>query len=56
MFVVLLRTHSGAEMIAVSIPVTIIIANWIQSVKKKEVTDVVLALFLVFSFAIHFIV
>mgnify|MGYP001057493561 CR=1 FL=1 len=55
-FVVLLRTHSGAEMIAVSIPVTIIIANWIQSVKKKEVTDVVLALFLVFSFAIHFIV
>ena len=54
-FVGLLATHSGAEMIAVSIPATIIIANWIQSVKRKVLVDGILVLFLVLSFAIHFI-
>jgi len=55
-FVGMSTTGSGAEMIAISIPATIIIANWIQSVEKKVFADAVLILFLVFSFAIHFIV
>ncbi|MDG2193589.1 MAG: DUF6427 family protein [Polaribacter sp.] len=55
-FVGLLTTHSGAEVIAISIPATIIIANWVQFVKRKILVDIILVLFLVLSFAIHFIV
>jgi len=54
-FVSLLKTHSGTELIAVVVPTTIIIANWIESIAKKWFADFVLLFFLVFSFAIHFI-
>mgnify|MGYP005990177955 CR=1 FL=1 len=56
MYISLVEEHDGVELITFLIPATIIIANWLQSISKKLVINVVLLLFLIFSFAIHFIV
>ncbi|MBL4644131.1 MAG: hypothetical protein JKY44_11130, partial [Flavobacteriaceae bacterium] len=45
----------GTELIAILIPSTILIANWIQSVERKIIVNVVLLLVLVISFVVHFI-
>lgn len=55
-FISLVEKKNGTELIAFLIPSTIIIANWLQSIKNKLVINIVLALFLLLSFAIHFIV
>jgi len=55
-FISLIENKNGTEIIAFLIPSTIIIANWVQSIKKKSIISVILVLFLLFSFAIHFIV
>tara|TARA_R110002124_G_scaffold66515_10_gene181109 strand:+ start:10118 stop:10927 length:810 start_codon:yes stop_codon:yes gene_type:complete len=55
-FISLIENKNGTEIIAFLIPSTIIIANWVQSIKKKPIISVILVLFLLFSFAIHFIV
>ena len=54
-FISLVEVKNGTELVSVLIPVTFIIANWLQSVKKNWLTNIVLILFLVLSFAIHFI-
>ena len=51
-----IESKNGSELIAFLIPSTIIIANWIQFIEKKVIIDIVLAVFLIFSLAIHFIV
>ena len=51
----LIEVKDGTELIAILIPSTILIANWIQSVERKIIVNVVLLLFLVISFAVHFI-
>ncbi|WP_347172659.1 hypothetical protein [Polaribacter uvawellassae] len=55
-FVSFVEKKNGTELIAFLIPSTIIIANWVQSIKKKLIVNIILALFLLLSFAIHFIV
>jgi hypothetical protein len=55
-FISLVEKKNGTELIAFLIPSTIIIANWVQLIQKKLVINIVLALFLLLSFAIHFIV
>ncbi len=55
-FVSLVEKKNGVEIISFLIPSTIIIANWVQSVQKKSIVNSVLVLFLLLSFAIHFIV
>lgn len=55
-FVIILKTRNGSELIAVSIPASIIIANWLQIIERKWLTNVVLLFLLVYSFAIHFII
>ncbi len=55
-FISLIENKNGTELIAFLIPSTIIIANWVQSIKKKLVINIILAVFLLLSFAIHFIV
>ena len=45
----------GTVLIAILIPSTILIANWIQSVERKIIVNVVLLLVLVISFVVHFI-
>ena len=52
----LIDAKDGTELIAVLIPSTILIANWIQSVERKLIVNLVLLLFLVISVAVHFIV
>jgi len=54
-FVGILKTRNGAELIAVSFPASIIIANWVQSIEKKGVIDILILFFLGISFGIHFI-
>jgi hypothetical protein len=51
----LVEVRDGTELIAILIPSTILIANWIQSVERKLIVNIVLLLFLVISFAVHFI-
>ncbi len=48
-------SKDGTELIALLIPSTILIANWIQSVEKKTIVNAVLLLLLVISFSVHFI-
>ncbi|GGG91605.1 hypothetical protein GCM10011416_05340 [Polaribacter pacificus] len=55
-FVLLIKQRDGSELIAVFIPMSIIIANWLQFLKKKLFVDLILLLFLGYSIAIHFIV
>jgi hypothetical protein len=55
-FIAFVEKKNGSELITFLIPSTIIIANWIHSVQKKLITDIVLVMFLLLSFAIHFIV
>jgi hypothetical protein len=50
----LIEHKDGTELIAVFIPSTILIANWIQSVERKLIVNTVLLLFLITSFTIHF--
>lgn len=52
----LIDAKDGTELIAVLIPSTILIANWIQSVERKLIVNLVLLLFLAISVAVHFIV
>jgi hypothetical protein len=52
----LVEVKDGTELIAVLIPSTMVIANWIQSVERKIIINIVLLLFLATSFAVHFIV
>lgn len=56
LFVGFKSEKDGSELISFLIPATILISNWMFSVKKKIIVTIVLAIFLVFSFAIHFIV
>lgn len=51
----LVDKKEGTELIGILIPSTILIANWLQSVEKKLIVNIVLLTFLVISFAIHFI-
>ena len=51
----LIPQKDGAALIAILIPSTILIANWIQSIERKLVVNVILLLFLVVSFTVHFI-
>ena len=51
----LVDEKKGIELVAVLIPSTILIANWLQSVERKLIVNVVLITFLVISFTIHFI-
>lgn len=51
----LVDTKDGTELVAILIPSTILIANWIQSVERKIIVNIVLLVFLVISFGIHFI-
>jgi len=51
----LIDSKDGTELIALLIPSTILIANWIQSVERKIIVNAVLLLLLVISFAVHFI-
>lgn len=55
-FVLLLKKRDGAELMAIFIPITIILANWLQFVKRKWMIDFVLLLFLGYSISVHFIV
>ncbi|WKD85159.1 hypothetical protein KCTC32516_00498 [Polaribacter huanghezhanensis] len=55
-FIYLVENKNGTEIIAFLIPSTIIIANWVQSIQKKSIISIILALFLLLSFAIRFIV
>ena len=54
-FISLVQQKNGTELISFLFPSTIIIANWLQFINKKSVINVILLLFLVLSFAIHFI-
>lgn len=54
-FVVLLEERNGNELLTVFIPATILISNWISSVKKKAIVNVVLLLFFGLSLVVHFI-
>lgn len=55
-FISLVEQKNGTELISFLIPSTIIIANWVQSIKKKLVINIILTVFILLSFAIHFIV
>lgn len=55
-FIFLIENKDGTELIAFLFPSSIIIANWVQSIKKKLVINIILVVFLLLSFAIHFIV
>ena len=55
-FIGLVHEKTGVELMMVFIPASIIIANWIQFVEKKLVVNILLLLFLLFSFAMHFII
>jgi len=55
-FIALVNVKSGIELIAVLIPATIIIANWLQTVERKLIINIVLLLFLALSFGLQFIV
>ncbi len=55
-FIALVNVKSGIELIAVLIPATIIIANWLQTVERKLIINIVLLLFLALSFGLRFIV
>lgn len=55
-YIILLPTKNGSELIAFLIPASIIITNWIQTVKKKMIINFILLIFLVTSFVIHFII
>ena len=52
----LIDVKDGTELIAILIPSTILIANWIQAVERKLIVNIILLLFLVISFTVHFIV
>jgi hypothetical protein len=52
----LIDAKDGTELIAILIPSTILIANWVQSVERKLIVNTILLLFLAISFVIHFIV
>ena len=52
----LIDVKDGTELIGILIPSTILIANWIQSVERKLIANIILLLFLVISFAVRFIV
>jgi len=54
-FISLVEKKNGTELIAFLIPASILTANWLQTIKKKLIINVVLVLFLLLSFAIHFI-
>ena len=43
------------ELMAFVFPASILVANWIQSIKNKLIVNIVLLLFLISSIAIHFI-
>lgn len=55
-FISLVEKKNGTELIAFLIPSTIIIANWMQLIRKKLVINIILTVFILLSFAIHFIV
>ena len=55
-FIVLKPIKNGSELISFLIPASIIITNWLQTVKKKVIVNLVLLIFLVTSFIIHFII
>lgn len=55
-YILLIENKNGLELLSLLIPSTIIITNWIQSVKKKFLTDVVLILLLVLPLLIKVIV
>ncbi len=54
-FIMVLNYRDGSELIAVFIPATIIIANWLQFLKRKWIVDLILLLFLAYSISVHFI-
>lgn len=56
LFVFFVKNKNGSELISFLIPASIIIANWLQFVEKKIIINIVLMLFFLLSFAIHFIV
>mgnify|MGYP006939817779 CR=1 FL=1 len=51
----LIEAKDGTELIAILIPSTILIANWIQSIERKIIVNIVLLLVLAISFVVHFI-
>ena len=51
----LVSEKDGSEVFGILIPSTIIIANWLQSIERRLIVNVVLLLFIVTSFVIHFI-
>jgi hypothetical protein len=55
-FIASVDKKNGIELISFLIPTTIIIANWICTLQKKLIINIVLMVFLLLSFAIHFIV
>lgn len=55
-FIAFVDKKNGTELISFLIPTSIIIANWIHTIEKKGVANAILMLFLLLSFAIHFIV
>lgn len=55
-FIVFVDKKNGTELISFLIPTSIIIANWIYTIEKKRFANAILMLFLLLSFAIHFIV
>jgi hypothetical protein len=54
-YILLIENENGFELFSLLIPSTIIIANWLQSVKKKLLIDAVLMLLLALPFLIKFI-
>lgn len=56
LLVLLLETHNGTELLVVCVPVSIIIANWVQHIQRKWLANLVLLTLLGLSFAVHFIV
>lgn len=54
-YICFLESKNGMELVVVFIPVSIIIANWLQVIKKKIIVTAFLILLLALSFGIHFI-
>lgn len=55
-FIIFVDKKNGTELISFLIPSSIIMANWIHTIERKRIANIILMLFLLLSFAIHFIV
>jgi len=55
-FISFVEKKDSTELIMLLIPSTIIITNWLQSIQKKLIVNIVLLVFLLLSFAINIII